>query len=45
MVHELVAALFLDPFEHRKTDDPQELEIIRLEEVLLPRDVEPELTE
>ena len=38
MVHELPALLVLEPLEHRKVDDPEELERRRVEQVLLLRD-------
>ena len=43
MVHELPALLVLDPLEHREVDHPEELELRRIEQVLLLRDLQPQL--
>ena len=45
MVHELAALLVLEPVEHREVDDPEELEAIRVEQVLTLRDVQAQLAE
>src|SRR5687767_6059488 len=45
MVHELVALLVLQPFEHREVDDPEKREVVRVEQPFLLRNLQPQLTE
>ena len=45
MVHELPSLLRLEPLEHRKVDDPQELVAVGIEQVFAFGDVQPQLAE